>query len=129
MNLTAMRLIQYKLKVDGIYYICCNGKIRKGVLTHTTSRGFNFIDYFTNKRLFKKHLYPIERERDKAKELTFIMPMNIIVEKISRKNVSTKLLDKFILETTNKVRTDVLYDWIKEGTINPEQFNELLHLI
>jgi len=122
-------LSQYKLKVNGIYYIYCNGRVKKGVLVHSTKRGFNFVDFFTNKTLFPKHIYPIEHERDSVKELTFLMPMNIMVSRISHKEISTKLLDKFLFETTNKSRTDVLYEWVKNGTVNSEQFNKLLHFI
>lgn len=123
-------LTQYRLKVNGIYYLkCIDGKTRKGVLVHSTKRGFNFVDFFTNKMLLHKHIYPIEHDRENAKELTFLIPMNIILSRISHKEINTKLLDKFIQETMNRSRTDVLYEWIKNGTISSEQFNKLLHFI
>lgn len=122
-------LTRHKLKVIDTYCIYCYGKIRKAQLVHSTARGFNFVDFFDNKFLFKKHIYPQEVERYMAKELTFYLPNKIVINKISNSDIDIKLFNEFISEFHNKSRIDILYDWVKTNAINVSEFKQLLRFI
>lgn len=65
-----------KVKVNHLYELTYGKKIKKAWFIKSTPRGFNFEDNKTYKRLFKKHIYPEENDRDQI-ELTIIIPQSI----------------------------------------------------
>jgi hypothetical protein len=61
---------QYRLHVGQTYLVCDGSRIREAKLIRTTGRGFNFENCETGKNMFKKHLYPMEADRELL-DLTF----------------------------------------------------------
>ena len=95
---------QHKLVVDKIYLISSGVKIKEVKLIRSTKRGFNFIDTKTEKRIFKKHLYPNEIVREGMTEFTFWMPKDIVI------NEKIKTMEKLAIEIQKEIHC--LDTWI-----------------
>lgn len=122
----------YKLKVGDTYYLACGSRIKKGILVQSTKRGFNFADCETDELLFKRHIYPMETQRDGVKVLTFQLPMTLIVDQQKygkQRKVDVEIRDELIVNTTTKERREVLFDWVRRGRIDFKQFNDLIYYI
>jgi len=71
----------YNLHVGQTYLVCSGDRIRKAKLIRTTGRGFNLEDCQTRKNMFKKHLYPMEVDRELL-DLTFQVIANIVIDNV-----------------------------------------------
>jgi len=74
-------LYRVKLSIDEIYLISDGVKNKEVQLVHITKRGFNLVNTQTGRLVFKKHVYPLEINRDGIKELTFLFPRSYIINK------------------------------------------------
>jgi hypothetical protein len=81
MGIFPIYFTRYKLTVDETYLISDGKRIREAKFVRSTERGFNFIDVATQKKLFKKHLYPREIVYEGMKEFTFMILKNITIDK------------------------------------------------
>jgi len=69
------------VKVNHLYEVTHRKKTIRAWFIRTTPRGFNFEDDKSYLRLFKKHIYPQERDRDLT-DLTIILPTTIKIKLI-----------------------------------------------
>ena len=66
-----------KVKVDVPYLMKMGEKIRQVRFVPTTERGFNFEEEGSYRKVFKKHIYPNERDRENLKVATITLHKDI----------------------------------------------------
>lgn len=66
-----------KIKVDVPYQMTVGKKTRQVRFVPTSERGFNFEEEVTYKKIFKKHIYPNERDRKNLKVATITLHKDI----------------------------------------------------